>query len=216
MSLIRPRFANLHRRTVSFRRTTGLVISLCTAAACSENLEIRTPVDIVANPRSVVTTVGTQVALGATVSGVEEPVRLEWRSLAPGLAVVDPTTATGAVVLGVAQGTTPIVVNVLGRTDVADTIVVTVQAPLCTLQSITMSPNQATIAAGDTVRLRAAVPQCNGQPADTNVIWTSLQPTIANVDSFGLVTGLAPGVATIRAASRQSPNIVAVATVTVR
>ena len=78
-----------------------------------------------------------------------------------------------------------------------------------------VSPNTATIAVGDTVRVRAFMTQCI-TPSDTTALWTSVQPAIANVDSFGLVTGLAPGIATIRVAPRSAPNIVAVVTITVR
>ncbi len=199
-----------------FRRTLAALVALCAAACSNDPATLRVPVDLVTNPSSITMAQGQQTTVGATVSGISNPVRLEWRSLAPGVASVEPATGSGATVLGIAPGATRIVVSLGGRPDVEDTVAVTVTSPPCLLRSVTLSPNQATIAVGDTVRIRASVPQCNGQPADTSAVWTSLQPAVANVDSFGLVTGLAPGVATVRVASRAAPNIVSTSTITVR
>jgi uncharacterized protein YjdB len=203
-----------------FRRTLAIVVALRAAAACSNDpTELRVPVDIVANPTSVTLTQGTVTTVGVTVTGIQDPVRLEWQSLAPGIATLDSVPGagpmSGAIIRGVAPGATSVVVRVAGRPDVADTIAVTVTSPPCMALGPTVSPNQATIAVGDTVRIRANIVRCVA-PADTAAVWTSLQPAIANVDSFGLVTGLTPGVATIRVAARSAPNIVAVSTVTVR
>ena len=67
------------------------------------------------------------------------------------------------------------------------------------------------------MRVRGLYLPCPARPgSDTSLVYTSLAPTVVDVDSFGLVSGLAPGIATIRVAARAAPNIVAAATVTVR
>ena len=201
-------------------RPLAAPLALCAAAACSDTLALRVPADLVANPKSVRLTQGAAAVVDVTVSGLDAPVRLEWRSLAPAIATPDPVPGagpmSGAIIRGVVPGATSVVVRVAGRPDVADTVAVTVGPPPCTDLGPAVSPNQATIAVGDTVRIRATVALCPGQGADGSLLWTSVQPAVANVDSFGLVTGLAPGVATIRVAPRGAPNVVAVATVTVR
>ncbi|MGM9944940.1 MAG: Ig domain-containing protein, partial [Lysinibacillus sp.] len=50
---------------------------------------------------------------------------------------------------------------------------------------------------GDTTTLRATVTPTNA--TNQNVIWTSSDPTVATVDTAGVVYAVAPGTATITA-----------------
>jgi uncharacterized protein YjdB len=59
-----------------------------------------------------------------------------------------------------------------------------------------------TIVAGSAERLTAVARTQNGNPrSDAKVKWGSDKPAVASVDAAGLVTGVAPGSATIKAAS---------------
>jgi hypothetical protein len=199
------------------RRLAPVPVALA-AAACSDAVEFRVPVSVAAYPDLITIPVGASAPAGATVTGGTGAARLEWRSLAPGIAAADPVKVTDILVRGVGPGTTSIVVSLVGQPAVADTVMVVISPAPCPLLGPVVSPAQAQVAVGDTVRLRVSMQLCPPLPAgaDTSAFWTSLQPEVANVDSFGLVSGLAPGVATIRVAAWAAPNIVATATVTIR
>jgi plastocyanin len=58
------------------------------------------------------------------------------------------------------------------------------------------------IVAGSAERLTAVARTLNGEPrSDASIKWTSDKSSVATVDAAGLVTGIAPGSATIKAAS---------------
>src|SRR5262249_5515948 len=61
------------------------------------------------------------------------------------------------------------------------------------------------IAAGSAERLMAVARTVNGEPrSDAAIKWASDKPSIATVDAAGLVTGIAPGSATIKATSGEA------------
>lgn len=69
--------------------------------------------------------------------------------------------------------------------------------------SVTVAGSPLTIFVGQTTQLVASVRDVNGVVVSNPVRWTSLAPTIAQVDSVsGLVRGVARGSATIRARGR--------------
>ena len=58
------------------------------------------------------------------------------------------------------------------------------------------------IVVGGTAKLNAMARSSNGNPrSDAAISWTSDNPAVASVDAAGVVTGIAPGRATLRAAS---------------
>ncbi len=66
------------------------------------------------------------------------------------------------------------------------------------------------VVVGGTEKLTAISRSSNGNPrSDVAVKWTSEKPSIASVDAAGLVTGLAPGAVTIKAASESVSTTVA-------
>jgi alpha-tubulin suppressor-like RCC1 family protein len=69
------------------------------------------------------------------------------------------------------------------------------------VQSVTVSPPTGSVVAGGTVRLRAVLIDASGSRRVGGVTWTSDAPARATVDAAGLVTGVAPGSATITAAA---------------
>ncbi len=76
---------------------------------------------------------------------------------------------------------------------------------------IEIDPLEHAIVAGSAEKLTVIARTSNGNPrADVAVTWTSDKPSIASVDAAGLVAGLAPGSATIKAASGEASGTVAV------
>jgi Bacterial Ig-like domain (group 2) len=62
---------------------------------------------------------------------------------------------------------------------------------------ITVTPSSVSLAAGDTMRLAAAIEDWNGNPMVGTVLWATHDPGIAGVDGAGLVTALHAGATTI-------------------
>ncbi|WP_439643810.1 Ig-like domain-containing protein [Gemmatimonas sp.] len=67
------------------------------------------------------------------------------------------------------------------------------------VRSVSVTPSSATVRVGETQSLSALVDAAVG--AATTVTWTSEAPTLASVNSSGVVTGVGTGTATIRATS---------------
>lgn len=67
---------------------------------------------------------------------------------------------------------------------------------------VLLEPAEVTVAAGDTIRVRARVLNDRAQPiSDAAVTWASSNPPTATVDASGLVTGLKEGNASLTATS---------------
>ena len=106
------------------------------------------------------------------------------------------TVDTTGLVTAVTQGP----VNVIASADgLIGNAPLTVGPPVA--QSLTVSPHTAHVADGLTTQLTATATMSDGsQQDDTNdVTWSSLNPSVATVDSTGLVTTLAQGTAAIKA-----------------
>jgi probable HAF family extracellular repeat protein len=68
--------------------------------------------------------------------------------------------------------------------------------------SVTVAPNTATLAMGDSLRLQSVVRDSAGDTLrDRPVVWTTSAETLATVSSAGLVKGLSIGTATVTATS---------------
>lgn len=88
--------------------------------------------------------------------------------------------------------------------------------PPAEVVSVTVAPASATINVNATVPLTATALDANGQPvAGTAFTWTSSAPDIASVSVNGVVTGVAPGDASIRAAAPNGVSGSSAITVTV-
>jgi hypothetical protein len=114
-----------------------------------------------------------------------------WSSEAPGVATVQ---ADGRV-QAVAGGSARIVATVAG---VQDGATLTVRFPVTQVRINRRYPS---LFAGDTTLLAATLTRGDGSPATGAAAWTSGNPAVATVSDAGVVTGAAPGVATLRAAS---------------
>ncbi len=126
-------------------------------------------------------------ASGAALSGRS----IAWSSSAQSLVSVSST----GLVTALAVGTATITATSEGKSATAR-----ITASLVPVESITLSPASATIAAGRTVQLVARAVDSAGTPLTGRTItWTTDQPSIATVDNAGLVTGITAGRATITA-----------------
>lgn len=76
------------------------------------------------------------------------------------------------------------------------------------VESVTVTPTALTFGtAGDTTRLEASATDPGGTPiSDPRILWLSSDPTVASVDTAGLVTARGSGEATVTAAVRGVPS----------
>lgn len=84
--------------------------------------------------------------------------------------------------------------------------------PTAPVTSLTLSQSTAILAGGMTLQIVATV---NIDAANKKVIWTSSNPTIASINSYGLVRGLAKGTANITATAAGNTSLKKTCVVTV-
>jgi uncharacterized protein YjdB len=130
---------------------------------------------------------------------------ITWTSNAPAVASVD----GDGVVTANGQGTATVTATVQGLST-ASTVTVD---PLFTIVSLEVSPASPSVTVEDTLALDVIARDAQGDALPGRVVeWSTLSPQVASVSSTGVVTGLAPGDATIRASA---DGLVAEATVRV-
>ena len=82
--------------------------------------------------------------------------------------------------------------------------------------SVTVSPTTAELDVGETVQLTAEVrDQSSNVMAGASVTWTTSASTVVTVDGTGLLTGVAPGTATITASAGSAQETVQITVVSV-
>ena len=128
-----------------------------------------------------------------------------WSSASASIATIAPT----GVATAVAQGTSTITA-LIGT--VSGSATLNVGPPV--LVSMFVSPTSATVKKGNSLQLAATGVYSNHSTTDLTAAtqWTSLSQPVATVSSSGLVSGVAPGTATIQAATA---NLSATSTITV-
>jgi uncharacterized protein YjdB len=149
------------------------------------------------SPSSTSVIAGSQVQLTATAFSATGQVltgrTATWTSGAPGLASVSGT----GLVTGIAPGMAVILAHIGGVVASADVNVA--QVPVA---SVSVSPTTANVTAGQTTTLTATLRDASGNTLAGRIIgWTSSDQAIATVSQSGVVTGVAPGIATITATS---------------
>ena len=202
-------------RLVNWRTLVASAASIA-LVACGDDVTVVTPPpNITLNPAQLTCTVGQQVAAGVTVTGGSNPT-VSFAAGNNNIAVTGSGTAATVTCNTVGASSVTVTVTSGGQT-FTSSIPVTISAAQSPVLSVSVSPNQATIAQGGTVQLTPVVVTAPGAPATaTAVTFTSLQTNIATVDANGVVRGVAPGIATIRVVPTAAPNLVAVATITVQ
>jgi uncharacterized protein YjdB len=166
------------------------------------------PITVQVVPPSASLEVGQTIGLVAVVQNAANQ-NVTWTSASPGVASVN----TQGVVTAVTPGTA--VITAASQQDPnargASAIVVVAAAPPPPI-SVNVQPQQASVQVGGSVSLVAQVIGSTNQ----TVTWESAAPAIATVNATtGVVSGLAPGQAVIRARSAADPTVTGLATVTV-
>ncbi len=118
---------------------------------------------------------------------------VSWTSTNTAVATVD----ANGLVRAVAAGNT--IINAFSE-GVSGAAQLTVTGPRPV--TIEVTPTSSSLTLGSTIQLSASVKASDGSTlTGLPIVWSSLQPAVATIDSNGLVTGLAIGTATIRAAA---------------
>jgi uncharacterized protein YjdB len=151
---------------------------------------------VVVTPAAPNVNVGQSVQLTATpYSSTGQPLTgrtVTWTTSASTIA----TVSSSGLVLGVTAGTAVITATIEGKTGTAN---VSVQVQV---SSITISPSSATVNVAWTTTLVATARNSSGQAiSGVQFTWSSSNTSVATVSSAGLVTGVAPGSATISASA---------------
>ena len=185
------------------------VAALATAAgwSCGGSADPGTaPVAAVAlSDTALVLRQGDEAALVARPSqaGGEELVgrRIFWSSRDPGVVEV----SQAGVIRALAVGTTEVAANIEGRSALAS---VTVLAR--SIATVQIDPATLQLAVNGRQRLAARTLNDAGGPAAAAVTWTSLSPEVVSVSADGEVTGVAPGVGSVRATAEGATATAAV------
>jgi uncharacterized protein YjdB len=156
----------------------AIPVASITVAPTSANLTLGGAQQITATPRD---------AQGNVLSGRV----VTWQS---GNANVATVTQAG-LITAVGVGTTTVTATSEGK---VGTVTVTVAAP--EIGSVTVAPSSASVNVAFTTTLTATVRDANGATVTgVPVTWSTDQPSVASVTQTGVVTGMAPGTATITA-----------------
>lgn len=195
-------------------KVTSVAIGTATINASSEGVSAAATVTVRPVPVAsvVVTPAATNLVIGGVITLAASPRDasgnplagrvITWQSSAPGVA----TVGANGDVTAVAVGTADVTATIEG---VSGKATVTVSAvPVAT---VAVGPANASIVQGATVQL-TATPKDNGGAAlaGRTVTWTSSDASVASVSATGLVTGLAPGSATITAGAEGKTGTAAI------
>ena len=160
---------------------TPVAVATVTVAPATASVMLGQTVALTATPRDA----AGNVLTGQTIT---------WSAANPAIATV---SATG-VVTGVAVGG-PVTISASagGKTGTASVTVTQVQ-----VASVTVTPNPASVAVGQTLQLTATPKNAAGSVlVGLTITWTSSNTARARVNASGVVTGVATGSVTIRAAT---------------
>jgi hypothetical protein len=182
------RFANARR--------FAAVLLAALAAGCGDVTQSDPVAQVAVEPAAATLAPGGTVQLSARVTdGAGQPVAgrtVTWSTSAPAVAEVD---ATGRVT-ALATGQATITAASGGQ---RATVTVTVGAPVA---SLALAPGQLTLLPGASERLAATARDAGGAALAGRVVaWTSSNPAVAAVSATGVVTGVAPGTATVTASA---------------
>lgn len=148
-----------------------------------------TPVSLVVGATQQLTATA-RTAAGATVPGKTA----QWSSSNPGIASV----SSSGLVAGIAEGGPVTITATIDQASQGVPVTVTPKP----VASVSVTPAQPTVAAGNTVQLTATPLDAQGQPLSGRAVtWQSGNTAIATVTSSGAVTGVALGSTTITATS---------------
>ncbi len=168
---------------------------------------VATPVVTVRlSSEQVTLSAGSSLALQATAFDIDGQAlsdrKIFWSSSDSTVAKV----STAGLVTAITTGTAQIAVSIDGRSAVAR-VTVTARG----VASVQVTPTTPALLVGGFVQLLARTFDETGAPVtDRAILWGTSDPTIAVVDVAGLVTGIAPGAATVTATSESRSAAVGV------
>lgn len=176
-----------------------LLVGAWAAVACSDATGASENVvaSVAVTPPASTITVGAELPLqaivqdanGQTITGAP----VIWSVRDPGIASV----SSSGVVTGLATGATQVAASAGGKSAIA---AITVQR--VPVASVVVLPATAEATTGNQVQFTATIYDANQIAlTDRSIAWSSSNEAVATVDSTGLATAVAPGVATIRATS---------------
>jgi uncharacterized protein YjdB len=184
---------------------TGLTVGTATITATSEGKSGTATVTVTVAPVAsvAVSPASASVLIGGTVPLTATPKDsagnalsgrvVTWTSSAPAVA----TISASGLVTGVSAGSATFTASSEGKSGTA-----TVTVSPVPVASVTVSPASPSVLIGQTAQLSATPKDANGNPLTGRVVtWTTSAPAVATVSASGLVTGVAPGSATITATS---------------
>ncbi|HEY6809175.1 MAG TPA: Ig-like domain-containing protein [Gemmatimonadales bacterium] len=195
----------MHRLLRSRIAVPGVTLALVSILSCSKDTGVAPPV-----PASVDVTPGadTLATLGRTrqfsavardANGNPVTVPLTWRSSNPAVARVDSITG---IVTAVANGQTSIRADAGGVSGQAAVVVAQVVAIV-----VVSPPSAGFTAVGDTQRLAGVAKDSSGAIIQgVRFVWQSSDPSVATVDTGGLLRSKGPGQTFITAAGRGIPG----------
>ena len=105
------------------------------------------------------------------------------------------TVSTGGLVTGLSPRTATITAAATDNSQHYKTCSITVTGTAVAVTGIALDRSTATVKKNDTLQLFATLEPLN--TTYNTVVWSSSDPDVATVDSNGVVTGVAPGTATI-------------------
>ena len=201
----------LHKLAQRLARLKSIFgMALIVAVACEQPLKLTDPsgsgslARIQVSPKNLTTLTNqvTQfVAIGLTATGDTAPVAINWS--ATGGSIVD-TNSNGGRHYGRYKspsqpGRYSVTIHSVPAAVVDSAVVMVSAVPVA---SVALSPAAASLSVGQLVQLTATAQDSTGAPLAGRVVtWTSSNGAVARVSADGLVTGAAPGSATITAAS---------------
>ncbi|WP_298238501.1 Ig-like domain-containing protein [uncultured Algibacter sp.] len=139
--------------------------------------------------------------------GEEATVDIDWSSEDPSIAIVN---ATG-LVTGVSEGTTNIIAKaIVDNKTVDDTISITITPDTSgpKMEEIVFLNPTGSIQVSETYQYNVAYYNDLGEQEAAAITWTSNNPSVATVNSSGLVTGVSAGSATIKAETIVNGNTI--------
>ena len=200
---------------------TGVSAGTATITATSvDNPDIKATCEVTVNPKIPVTSltmtpstwvgnIGEAVNLVTSIEPEDATNKnIQWSSSDPSVASV----SSYGTLTAINEGTATISATSVDNPDIKATCEVTVN-PRVMVTSLTMSPTTMTLIEGGQSSLTATVRPQNA--TDQDLEWSSSAPAIATVSSYGLVTAVGRGTATITAKSKDGSDKSATCTVTV-
>lgn len=191
--------------TITATTTDGTNLSAACALTVQQNIVYATSISL--NKTSATVTEGNTLQLTATVLPTNATNKtVTWASSDEAVATVNST----GLVTAVAPGTATITATTTDGTDLSASCNVTVLQGV-QAESIKLNVTTAGLNEGSSLQLTATVLPEN---SDKTVLWASNNPSVATVDSNGLVTTHSVGTATITAITTDGSNLSTTCTVT--